>query len=397
VRHSAKPGAVVLGGDLRALGIVRSLGRRDIPVTVVRSDEDLVAMASRYATHRVVQEPKSEESAQLQDLMTLIERFDLGGSVLYATGDESSAFLSRHRDLLASCVQVTTPPWDVLRLVYDKRTTHHIAQCCGVGVPRTVFPRDLTELRELDMSFPVILKPSVKRHENALTRARAWRADDLRQLTDLYREARTLEDADTLMVQELLVGDGRSRFSYAALCHEGEPLASLTACRLRQYPIEFGRHSTYVITVDDEDIESAGRRFLRAVRYSGIVELEFHRDVRDGELKLLDVNHRAWGWHSLGAAAGVDFPYLEWLTNTGREISAVRGRPGVRWRRASTDLLAILSELRRGKTSLRQSFSAFRPGANRAVWAKDDPLPAIADPPLTLRKRVSRYKREAKA
>ena len=396
MRHAEKPGAIVLGGDLRALGIVRSLGRHDIPVTVVRYDEDLVAMASRYATHRIIRSPKTTESAQVQDLMALIERLDLGGSVLYATGDESSAFLSRHRELLASCVHVTTPPWDVLRLVYDKRTTHHIAQCCGVGVPRTAFPRDLADLHELDMSFPVILKPSVKRHENALTRARAWRANDLRELTSLYREARTLEDADTLMVQELLVGDGRSRFSYAALCRDGQPLASLTACRLRQYPVEFGRHSTYVTTIDDQEIESAARRFLRAVRYSGIIELEFHRDERDGELKLLDVNHRAWGWHSLGAAAGVDFPYLEWLSNMGADIARVHGRPGVRWRRASTDMLAILGELRRGSISLRQTLGELRPGADRAVWAKDDPLPAMADPPLTFRKRISRYVRETR-
>jgi predicted ATP-grasp superfamily ATP-dependent carboligase len=396
VRPTAKPGAIVLGGDLRALGIVRSLGRYAIPVTAVRYDDDVVAMASRYATHRVVRRPKTNESAQLRDMMDLIERLDLSGSVLYATGDESSAFLSRNRERLASRVCVTTPPWDVLRLVYDKITTHHIAQCCGVGVPRTAFPRDLAELHELDMSFPVILKPSVKRHENALTRARAWRANDLRELTDLYRQARALEDADTLMVQELLVGDGRSRVSYAALCREGEPLASLTASRLRQYPVEFGRHSTYVTTTADQEIESAGRRILRAVKYSGIVELEFHRDERDGELKLLDVNHRAWGWHSLGAAAGVDFPYLEWLMNTGREIAPVRGRPGVRWRRASTDILAIVGELRARKASLRQSISALRPGADRAVWANDDPLPALADAPLAAGKMLTRHLRSVR-
>jgi predicted ATP-grasp superfamily ATP-dependent carboligase len=198
------------------------------------------------------------------------------------------------------------------------------------------------------------------------------------------------------MVQELLVGDGSSRVSYAALCREGEPLASLTASRLRQYPVEFGRHSTYVTTTADQEIESAGRRILRAVKYSGIVELEFHRDERDGELKLLDVNHRAWGWHSLGAAAGVDFPYLEWLMNTGREIAPVRGRPGVRWRRASTDILAIVGELRARKASLRQSISALRPGADRAVWANDDPLPAFADAPLAAGKMLTRHLRSVR-
>src|SRR5919109_2550401 len=41
-------GALVIGGDYRALGVVRSLGRRGIPVWVV-TNEHRVATASRYA------------------------------------------------------------------------------------------------------------------------------------------------------------------------------------------------------------------------------------------------------------------------------------------------------------------------------------------------------------
>ena len=36
------------------------------------------------------------------------------------------------------------------------------------------------------------------------------------------------------------------------------------------------------------------------------LEIEFKRDIRDGRPKLLDINARAWGWHSIGARAGVE-------------------------------------------------------------------------------------------
>ena len=50
VHWSDRPpgGALVIGGDYRALGAVRSLGRRKIPVCVL-TDEHLLAGLSRYA------------------------------------------------------------------------------------------------------------------------------------------------------------------------------------------------------------------------------------------------------------------------------------------------------------------------------------------------------------
>ncbi len=49
-RHQLTPmtGALVIGGDYRGLGVVRSLGRHGIPVWVLK-DEHGLAASSRYA------------------------------------------------------------------------------------------------------------------------------------------------------------------------------------------------------------------------------------------------------------------------------------------------------------------------------------------------------------
>ncbi len=86
--------------------------------------------------------------------------------------------------------------------------------------------------------------------------------------------------------------------------------ASLTARRARQHPREFGRAATYVETVEAPEIELYSERFLKAINYHGVVEIEYKRDPRSGQYKLLDVNARTWGFHSIGSASGVDFPYL---------------------------------------------------------------------------------------
>jgi len=126
----------------------------------------------------------------------------------------------------------------------------------------------------------------------------------------------------------------------------------------------------------------AADRLLRALDYTGLVEVEFKQDARDGRFKLLDVNPRVWGWHTLGARAGVDFPYLMWLLLQGEEIKETHGRPGVGWMRLVTDLPVAAREIIGGRLPLREYLSSFRRPLESAVYACDDLLPGLLELPL---------------
>ena len=136
-------------------------------------------------------------------------------------------------------------------------------------------------------------------------------------------------------MQEWIPGTGTSQFSYAGLMQRGEPVASLVARRTRQYPTDFGRSSTFVETIERAEVEEIACRFLKSIDYSGVVEVEFKHDRRDGRYKLLDVNGRFWTWCGIGARAGVDFPYLAWRQATGEHVTPSRARPGVGWMHAT--------------------------------------------------------------
>ena len=71
------PGALVIGGDYRSLGTVRSLGRRKIPVWVL-TGEHLLAGVSRYA-RRTFSWPAAEEEKQVEYLIRLGAQHDLRG------------------------------------------------------------------------------------------------------------------------------------------------------------------------------------------------------------------------------------------------------------------------------------------------------------------------------
>jgi D-aspartate ligase len=118
-------------------------------------------------------------------------------------------------------------------------------------------------------------------------------------------------------------------------------------------------------------------RFLRAIDYYGLVELEYKQDPRDGSYRLLDVNARTWGYHSLGPAAGVDFPYLLFRDQLGLPVETVRARPGVRWIRLATDLPNAVRDFRAGTARVRDYARSLRGIDEEAVFSIRDPLPGL--------------------
>jgi phosphatidylserine decarboxylase precursor-related protein len=389
-RRGSAPAAVVLGGHYRALGVARSLGRRGIAVWLVHGPTDRMASSSRYCA-RSVSWPDVREQVRVDFLVELAERHELEGAVLFSTDDDASALIARHADQL-SAYALTTPAFDVVQRAYDKRLAYALAEEVGVAYPRTHYPRSREHLESLELDFPVILKPTVKDTVNRFTRDKAWLAADRGELYKRYDAAAALVPAETIMVQELLGGGGDAQFSFGALCSEGTPIASVVARRLRQYPIDFGHSSSCVETVEESDVAREASRLLEALRFSGLVEVEFKRDPRDRRLRLLDINPRLWTWHSLAMRAGVDLPYLQWQLAVGEPIERQRARPGVRWVRPATDALAVAALLARRQERLWRMLRTYRGPIELAPFARDDPLPAVAELPVACISRLAQLR-----
>jgi predicted ATP-grasp superfamily ATP-dependent carboligase len=148
---------------------------------------------------------------------------------------------------------------------------------------------------------------------------------------------------------------------------------------MRQHPHEFGRAATYVETIDLPVIEELSERFLRAINYYWLVEIEYKLDARDGRYKLLDVNARICGFHALGFPAGVDFPYLLFADQLGIEVERCRGKAGIGWLRLLTDLPTAFSDVAHGHVRLNSYFDSLRKTRIESVFCLDDPLPSFAE------------------
>jgi len=372
-------GAVVVGGDYQGLGIVRSLGRQGVPVCVV-DDEHSISRYSRYSKRFVSLPDLRDQSKAVDGLIEVGKGLGLEGWVLYPTREELVAAISHRRLELSEVFRVPTPHWESVKWAWDKRNTYRLARELKIPIPVTYYPENIDQLAQLDgLRPPFAIKPAIKEHFFYATKAKAWRANSHAELRTLYQKASDLAGSGEIMVQELISGGGSQQFSYCAFFRNGEAVGKMVVRRRRQHPLEFGRASTYVETVDVPILEEYSERFLRAIDYYGLVEVEYKLDPRDSQYKLLDVNARTWGYHSLGAEAGVDFSYMLYLDQVGLPVSVSKGRSGLSWVRTTTDLPAAIMGILSGDTDWKSYFRSLQNCNVEAVFSRRDPLPGLAE------------------
>ncbi len=376
---SLNVGAIVIGGDYQGLGIVRSLGRQGVPVCVVDNEHSL-SRFSRYTTHFVHADDLRDERKTIDTLIEVGTRLGLQGWVLYPTRDETVAALSRYRDELSVFFRVPTPDWNSVQWAWDKRNSYRLAQDLDIPVPVTLHPESVEQLQELsDLQPPFVVKPAIKEHFIYATKAKAWCAHSHEDLKNLFLKASGFVPRGEVMVQELIPGGGSQQFSYCAFFRDGKPVGKMVARRRRQHPLQFGKASTYVETVDIPEIEELSERFLRAINYYGLVEVEYKLDPRDSKYKLLDVNARTWGYHSLGEKAGLDFSYMLFSDQVGLAVASCQARPGVAWMRLTTDIPAACMAILAKEGDLKSYMKSLKACNTEAVFSTEDPLPGVAE------------------
>jgi predicted ATP-grasp superfamily ATP-dependent carboligase len=287
VAPQQSPRALILGGAHGSLAIARSLGRRGIDVGLLTDHQ--LARLSRYVRRSFAWEGPARRDA-VPYLVALARREGLAGAVLFAGGDAEVRFIAQNHAELASVFRLTTPPWDSTQWMLDKHLMYQHAAAIGIDAPRCYQPRHRRDVEELQCRFPLVLKPTVRTQENAFTLAKAWCVHDRATLLARYERAAALVGVNGIVLQEFIPGGGEAQYSYAAVYDRGSPVASMVARRRRQYPIDFGYTSTFVETVERPEVEDAARRFLASLDYTGLAEVEFKYDQRDGSYKILDVN-----------------------------------------------------------------------------------------------------------
>lgn len=372
------------------LGIIRSLWQEGIPTVLLDHELCIARFSNQKKAFYKCPSFKESENELAGFLEDLARRENMNGWVVYPTNDEAVYFLARNRDRLGEFFRVSVPDWPVVELFYDKRKTDEVAGNLGIPTPKTWFPKTVDDAGELDIEFPVIIKPAIRDDFYPATKKKAILVNNREELLREFKDACRVVDPSELMIQDLIPGGPENLYSFCPFFKDGQTFARVVGRRTRQHPMDFGHASTFVETVDIPELEEMGSKLLSAVGYQGICEVEFKYDKRDGTYKLLEVNTRAWGWHKIGLSAGVNFSYMLYQDLLGEDIPVIHDAKPAKWLRLATDMPTAIKEFRKGRLSFKEYISSLRGKKEYAIFSWRDPLPffiEFAIAPYLLKKR----------
>ena len=146
--------------------------------------------------------------------------------------------------------------------------------------------------------------------------------------------------------------------------------------KLREHPLQFGT-ATFCESVFEQACLDHSVPLLRALNYTGVCEIEYLHDPRDGQFKLIEINARTWLWVGLAAACGIDFPLYVYNHVNGLPLVYPSTYPvGVRWRNFWTDTLFSMQAMLTGRLRVSDYLNSLKgDGLIDAVRDKDDPKP----------------------
>ncbi len=373
-----KSGVVLTGGDYQALGILRTLAKKHIPVIILDNDH-CISRYSRYKDKFLKSPSPTQEAVYVNFLIALAKREKLNGWIIFPNSDQTVYVLSRNKKRLEEYYRVPTPCWDVIEKVYVKEKTYRIAEKNGIPIPKTYYPKNSKELLAMEVVFPVVLKPSIRDHFYPKTKVKAFLVENKKELINTYNKICEVIDPSEVLVQDFIPGGPSNLYSFCPFFKQGKAVAGMVARRSRQHPMDFGHATTFAEAVKRPELRDMAEKFLGMIGYYGIAEVEFMKDIRDGAYKIIEVNPRPWGWHTLAIAAGVDLPYMLYQDMMGEEVTAKWGSNSNKWVRLTTDIPTVCLEIMGGRMTLGEYVSSMRGKMEFAVFSLEDPFPFISE------------------
>ncbi|MGQ0793019.1 MAG: carboxylate--amine ligase [Deltaproteobacteria bacterium] len=387
------PKVFVLNMSILGICIARNLARCAIPVVGICAPSD-VGRYSRYCEKLIYK--KSDESPEEELIEFLVRegrKLECPG-VLFPTDDDGAILISKYRERLNPYFKFSMPEASIMDTVVYKDNLQKAAERFNIPTAKSYFPKSLGEIEKIarEVEYPCILKPSYSRswrRANMIDVVRFEKALKVRTADELVSSYRRIENSNcTILAQEYI--EGGENYGVGSYVSRGfEPLAVVTAKKIRQAPLEFGT-GTFLESVHEPRATELGLRFLKNIGYSGLSEIEFMRDPKTGEFKMIDFNARHWGWHSLPSRYGVNLSLIAYRDIIGHEPARfIPQEDGVKWWYVEKDAYFAMVCAMKGTLKLGDWLRTLRGKREYADFSWDDPVPFLVSGVKFLYERAS--------
>lgn len=366
---------LVLGKGMTALGVIRVLGRRGIPLFVAGAGREIVTRSRFYRP--LPGEPLGVTRGST-NLAEWLQTLDFERMVLLPCSDGWAMAVSQLPDGLRSRFPASVAETSRLVRLVDKGAFGETLDELGLPHPRTIRlgPAGALAGATDEWLRNAFLKPTDSGRFSAEYGVKAVRPSGRAHAAEVVGRARGkgLE----LLLQEFIPGPPTHHvFLDGFVDRTGRVCAMFARRRLRMFPSEFG-NSTYMESIPLTEVAAAEetvRRLLSAIGYRGVYSAELKLDARDGVFKLLEVNARPWWFVEFAADCGVDVCEMARRDALGEDVPVVsRYRVGRRCVYARRDLAT-----RHGNHAGLATILASWIGAKHLTFAWDDPKPGFRE------------------
>jgi D-aspartate ligase len=360
------------------VGVLRTLGRRGVPVHAMVEDRFTPAAVSRYTAGRFVHPTSGlEEPGALVEALLAIGRSIGRPTIPVATDDEAALLLAEHADRLAEYFLLPPVPRELPRRLADKAALYRLCLEHGAATPRSWAPADHEALLAIgrDCGYPLVLK-----NLEAWTRLRA---PAVGHTTVVHDERELLaacppDAAPSVLVQEYIPADQAEDWFTHLYCGADEQAqAVFTGLKIRSWPPAAGV-TARARALDNPALAEQAVEFCRRVGYRGVADLDWRLDRRDGQYKLVDFNPRTGAqFRLLETVDGLDVVRGLHLDLTGRPLPR-----GSRQRTRSFGVGQLDAPSAAVWAWQRRSLPPEllpRRDTERAWLCRDDPAPAVAE------------------
>jgi predicted ATP-grasp superfamily ATP-dependent carboligase len=265
------------------LAATRSLGEKNIYVVAGSSSRPAQSFYSKYCREQVVYPDPRDEEPFINFMLRYVKEHET--DVLLPIGWVATTVLSKYKKEFLQYTKLPVADWDLMKIACNKNMTYELAGKLGIKMPK------IYENAEEIERFPVVVKGNQE-------------SGHIRYVNSSI-ELSEINISDSTL-QEYIPGEGYGVFS---LFNAGQARAVFMHKRIREYPIT-GGPSTAAESVYDSELKDLGLKLLKSLNWHGVAMVEFKKDNRDKEFKLMEINPKFWGSLDLAIASGVDFPYL---------------------------------------------------------------------------------------
>jgi predicted ATP-grasp superfamily ATP-dependent carboligase len=355
-----------------SVSIARRFGTLGVPVHAMVEDRYTPLAMCRYVARLFVNKATDSENF-LSSVQAIGDAIGCP-TVLLPLDDRGSVLVAEHAQALSRRFLIPHLPAELPRILANKKSLYSLCRKIGVPCPEYAIPGNMDEVLEFlaRARFPVVAK-AAEHSQRLSNRYSSCIVETPKDLLVLFETEGLLRQ--NILLQEYIPGQDWIFHGYSNT--QSGCFMGFTGKKLRSYP-PFAGPTTLGVSVRNDALREQSKSMLKALGFSGIVDLDYRRDERDGRYKLLDFNPRVGAnYRMFEDDAGMDVARALHLDLTGKVVDRAPMIEGRIFIVELHDVCASVAYLRRGEITIRSWLRSLSGKREFAWWSWDDPLPFV--------------------